>query len=181
MKNITAKYTGYIFLVLVLMLALCTSCVTEKKRARICRECAGKDSVSVITSEKIVQKDTTIYVSIPGPVQFLDNPCKNLCDSLGNLKPFRIETKKNGLKSVVESVGNSIRTECEADSLKQVITYLQKEISRRQYEKKVVPVECEKVHRNGLDYFCRWSALGLGVWFLIRYLITYLRNRSRFP
>jgi hypothetical protein len=146
------------------------SCVTKKQRARICKECAGKDSVSVEYKERIVKHDTTIYTTIAGPVQWLENPCKNLCDSLGNLKPFKVETKKNGLKSTIKSVGNSIQAECDADSLKQVITLLTKEIERTTFEKKVIPSDCEKEHKtrwDGFTFWWFWITLGIIILFIL--------------
>lgn len=143
-------------LILALICLSLFSCITEKKKQRICRECAGKDSVSVVYKETIVKKDTTIFVTIAGPTQWLENPCKNLCDSLGNLKPFEVKKKKNGLVSIIKSEGNSIVTECDADSLKYVITLLEKRLELSTFEKNVVQEDCKKEHKTKWDGFTFW-------------------------
>lgn len=131
------------------------SCITNKQRERICNECVRKDSVSV--KETIKLKDTTIYIIIKGPIQYLENPCKLLCDSLGNLKPFEIKKKENGIIGTIKSVGNSIAFDCEADSLKAVIKGL-RETTRSTFElKNSIKYElCKLNHRNDFDGLCRW-------------------------
>lgn len=145
------------------------SCITEKKKQRICRECAGKDSVSVVYKETIVKKDTTIFVTIAGPTQWLENPCKNLCDSLGNLKPFEVKKKKNGLVSTIKSEGNSIVAECDADSLKARVQWLEKQIEVSKFEKKVVQEDCKKEHRTKWDGFTFWW-----FWITIALLVLFI-------
>lgn len=156
-------------IILVLICLSLFSCLTDKKRAKICRECAGKDSVSVEYKEKIVKKDTTIFVTIAGPTQWLENPCKNLCDSLGNLKPFEVKKKKNGLVSTIKSEGNNIVAECDADSLKYVITLLEKRLELKTFEKKVVQEDCKKEHKGKFDGFTFWW-----FWITIVLLAIYL-------
>lgn len=159
-------------ILLLITFSILSSCiVTKKQHARICNECAGTDSIAFLEVERIVPKDTPIYISVPGPPVYLENPCKNLCDSLGRLKPFSFSEKKNGIKTTIKSVGNSIVAECETDSLKAVITLLNKEIIRSKYEKKVISVECEKIHQNWIDKFCRWG-------FLICIIFLIISNRK---
>lgn len=120
-----------------------------------------KDSTVEKTIERIKLKDTTIFITLPGPIQYLENPCANLCDSLGKLKPFTHTEKKNGIKSTVTTVGNVIEFNCEADSLKQVIKGLQEKIiEHTKFEKhtkeekhfKTVPVHV----RTPFERWCVW-------------------------
>lgn len=158
------------FLLIFLLSFSLFSCVTKKQRAKICKECAGKDSVSVVYKETVVKKDTTIFVTIAGPTQWLENPCKNLCDSLGNLKPFEVKKKKNGLVSTIKSEGNSIVAECDADSLKARVQWLEKQIEVNKFEKKVIPSDCEKEHKtrwDGFTFWWFWITLGIIILFIL--------------
>lgn len=147
-------------IILILVALSLTSCVlTKKQQTRfLAKHCVGSDSTSV--SHDVIFKDTTIFITKTGPIQYLENPCKKLCDSLGNLKPFQIKEKKNGLIGTIKSVGNSIVFDCEADSLKAVIKVMQHEKSTYKKEVKIVKEYCEKEHRNKFDGFTYW-------WFFI--------------
>lgn len=151
-----------------LLLTFLSSCITEKKRQQICQKCPVKIEKEV--RDSIIEKlrDTTIYITTQGPTQYLENPCKHLCDSLGNLKPVKIETKKNGIKSTIKSVGNSLVVECETDSLKAVINGLKETVRiTKEKETKEVPV-CHLEHKTKFDGFTFW-------WFWITVFIIVLR------
>lgn len=159
-----------ILLILISIISL-SSCISEKKRAKICNTCAVKDSISY--KEIIKLKDTIIYRNIAGPVQYLENPCKLLCDSLGKLKPFEIKTKKNGLTSTIKSVGNSIAVDCSADSLKLVISGLKETVREYSSRKAVIRyIECTKKHTTDFDGLCRWFfyifAPGIALYIFLR-------------
>jgi hypothetical protein len=174
--------------VIIIAIAFCvvfSSCMTNRKgeltqkgKNFIALHCKGSDST--ITKEKTVLKDTTLYITTPGPIQYLPNPCKDLCDSLGNLKPFEKKEKKNGIKSTIKSVGNSIAFDCEADSLKAVITTLQKEISITSKEKTVIQKPCELDHIDRWDSF--WIRSGqiliilLILYFMLKFCKGYLHT-----
>jgi hypothetical protein len=143
-------------LIIILLLTLLNGCISEKKRQQICQKCPVKIEKEI--HDSIIEKlrDTTIYITQQGPIQFLENPCKNLCDSLGNLKPVKIETKKNGIKSTIKSQGNSLIFECETDSLKAVISGLKETIRiTKEKEVKEVPV-CHLDHKTKFDGFTFW-------------------------
>lgn len=159
------------FIIIASVFLFLQSCITEKKRQKICNTCAVKDSISY--KEIIKLKDTIIYRDIAGPVQYLENPCKLLCDSLGKLKPFEIKTKKNGLISTIKSVGNSIAVDCSADSLKLVISGLKETVRDYSSRKSVIRyVECTKKHRSDFDGLCRWFfyifAPGIALYIFLR-------------
>lgn len=155
-------------LLLLIPILLNVSCVTEKKRQKICQKCPVKIEKEI--HDSIIEKlrDTTIYITTQGPVQYLENPCKTLCDSLGNLKPIKIENKKNGIKSTITTVGNSLVVNCETDSLKAVISGL-KETLRITKEKEIkeVPV-CHLEHKTWFDEYTFW-------WFWITLAIFVIR------
>lgn len=150
------------------------SCVTQKQRMKICNTCAVKDSI--VYKEKIVLKDTTIYTTTPGPIQYLENPCKDLCDSMGNLKKIDIVEKKNGIKSTVKSVGKSLVFHCEADSLKSVITLLEKTISEKSKLSEVKYIDCQKEHKTRFDGFLFWFFWIVAPLLLIRFLWKYFKT-----
>lgn len=161
----------------VLFLFCATSCVTERQRAKICNSC----SVTSFKKDSIVyvKKDTSIYITIPGPIQYLENPCKELCDSLGNLKSFKISKKKNGIKGTVKSIGKSIVFECETDSLKTVIGLLEKQIYQEKQNSLVKYLDCSREHKTSWDGFTFWFfwivAPLILIWFAWRYLKMYLK------
>lgn len=140
----------------ILLLTFLSGCITEKKRQKICQTCPVKIEKEVHDSIIEKLKDTTIYITQQGPIQYLENPCKTLCDSLGNLKPIKIESKKNGIKSTIKSVGNTLAVECETDSLKAVINGLKETIRiTKEKEIKEVPV-CHLDHKTKFDGFTFW-------------------------
>ena len=161
-----------LFIIAVLLLS---SCVSEKKRAQICNTCPIKDSI--VFKETIKLKDTIIYIDQPGPIQYLENPCKILCDSLGNLKKFEIKKKENGITGTIKSVGNSIAFDCAADSLQAVIKGLQEKETFKSEKNNIVRYEdCKRDHRNGFDGFCKWYFFITAAFLLIRYGIKAIKK-----
>jgi hypothetical protein len=160
-----------------------TSCVVTKKQKEnfLAKHCERKDSISYVRKDSIVYKDSLIYIPqiINTPI-YLENPCKLLCDSLGNLKKVNITINKGGLKSTVKSLGNGLIFECETDSLKARIKWLEHNltITEKSHTENTVKVPCELKHRNSFDGFCRWyffismflALLVLGVRFLGNYI-----------
>jgi hypothetical protein len=165
-------------LLLLLSLSL-FSCITEKQRLKICNSCAtktdSKDSVSVVE-----HWDTVKLAPIAGPVQYLENPCKTLCDSLGRLIPFKNTQTKNGIKSTVKSVGNSIVIECETDSLKAYIQVLKEKYTfsrKHDAEVKFLPCKNERTRFDGFAYW--WFFITAGLILLVTIVIVvrgYIKN-----
>lgn len=145
---------------LVIILGLSQCILTKKQKDRfLAKHCERKDSLIYIKKDSIVVKDTTIYIpTIVNTPIYLENPCKELCDSLGRLKPFSKTQKKNGIKSTVKSVGNSIVVECETDSLKARIQYLEHHITdiEKSHTENTVEKPCELEHRTKFDGFTWW-------------------------
>lgn len=166
------KKAGLLCFNLLLVLLTVThfaSCVTERQRAKICNTC----TVQSISKDSIVYrlKDTTIYITQQGPVMYMENPCKLLCDSLGNLKPYHHSERKNGIKTTVKTTTNTLVVTCEADSLKAIIKDLREKETYRKTEKSEVKTIPCKNERTRFDGFTFW-------WFIISLfpLSIYLYN-----
>lgn len=173
------------FLLTLLVLVTMTQCVLTKKQKNnfLAKYCERKDSLIYIKKDSIVFKDTTIYVpTIVNTPIYLENPCKLLCDSLGNLKPFIKTEKKGGLKSTVKSVGNVLVVECETDSLKARIQYLEHHTIdlEKSHTENTVQKPCELEHRTKFDGFTWWwfwiTASILALFILIKLGKTYLKT-----
>jgi hypothetical protein len=140
---------------LLLAAMLLSSCVvTQKQRDRfLARNCKQESS----KSDSIVTKLDTVLVEVPGeqgPPIYLENPCAHLCDSLGNLKPFSITEEKNGIKTSVRSVGNSIVINSATKDTARPAVVTTKEVYSD--EKATVPEDCRREHRTWWDHFCFW-------------------------
>ena len=172
------------FLLTLLVLVTMTQCVLTKKQKDnfLAKYCERKDSIVYIKKDSIVLKDTTIYVpTVVNTPIYLENPCALLCDSFGKLKPFTRTEKKNGLKSTIKSVGNVLVVECETDSLKAKIQYLEHHIIdiEKSHTENTVQKPCELEHRTKFDGFTWWwfwiTAGILTLWILIKLGKTYLK------
>lgn len=166
-----------LFLIASFIFLCLASCVTQKQRARICNTCSvvsnSKDSII-----ETVVHDTIKLPPIYGPVQYLENPCKKLCDSLGNLIPFVIKEKKNGITGTIKSVGNSIAFDCAADSLQAYIEYIKKESYHKKEENhvKYIPCENERTRFDGFTFWWFWiTGIILFLYILIRIVKTYFK------
>lgn len=142
-----------------ILLLILTSCVaTKKQRERfLANNCEHNDSTVTIVEDRIVYKDTTIYISQEGEPIYFTNPC----DSLGHLKDINTTTNKGGIKSSVKTIGNSLVFNCATDSLKARITWLEHDLKTKEFSHTESKVEkpCELKHRNSIDYACRWFTL----------------------
>ena len=121
---------------LLVLVVLLTSCASH--RLKICATC----QTATIVKDSIVTilKDTTIYISRKGDTITLANPCATLCDSFGNLKPFEIKKKKNGIVSTLKAENNKLTFDCAADSLEAIIKGL-RETTTTHSEVKTVTIE----------------------------------------
>jgi len=156
-----------------LMIIVLGSCVTEKKRAKICATCPLVTEVTTVIKDSIHVKETikhdTIYTSIAGPTVIVSGPCDKLCDENGKLKKFYQEGNHNGIKSKIytDTINNLLINECNEDSLIRVNTEKTIEIERFRSElkkiKETIIPRCDKEHRNRFDYICRyWFFISLG-------------------
>lgn len=148
-----------------LVAAALSSCVTEKKRQEICNQCPVKIERHDSIVEKLVEK----IVEIPGndgPIVFLENPCKELCDSFGNLRNIALIKTKNGQVLKVNKVGNSIAIASSTKDTTAKVMVKQTDTfkDRKDVEVKYVPCVNE---RTAFDGFTRW-------WFYITGVILIL-------
>lgn len=166
------------------VLVLLSSCIATKKQKAnfLAKYCERKDSISYVRKDSIVYKDTTIYIPniISTPI-YLENPCALLCDSFGKLKPFTKTTTDKGIKKTIKTVGNVLVVECETDSLKARITYLEHHDIERQFShtENTVQKPCELEHRtkfDGFTWYWFWITVSiLTLWILIKIGKTYLK------
>jgi hypothetical protein len=171
----------YSYLLIISLLVVISSCVVTKKQKEnfLAKHCERKDSISYVRKDSIVYKDSLIYIPqiINTPI-YLENPCKLLCDSLGHIKKVNIVTSKGGLKSTLKTVGNSLIFECETDSLKARIKWLEHNltITEKSHTENTVKIPCELKHRTGFDGFCLYYFLITFSLILIVLLIRFFLN-----
>ncbi len=156
-------YKNYIpfFLAFIIIIVLLSSCVVTKfqKERFLEKYCERKDSASYVKKDSIIKHDSIVYLSLPGTIQYLENPCKLLCDSLGNLKKFEIKkAQNNGVKSNIFKIGNSIGFKSYLDSAKIALSWNEhhtKEIDFSHTEN-TVKQECKLQHKSKFDGFTFW-------------------------
>jgi hypothetical protein len=173
---------------LLFVLLMFSFCVTQKQRERILKECpiSSKESTTDSTWKKETVKKDTFYKSIPGPIRYFASPCADLCDSLGKLKPFKVETSKNGIKQTLETIGDVLVQKCDVDSLMQVNELKTIEINRllKQIKETTVRDNCQKKHFSDLDTFFNVSAKILysilALYILFRLLKIWLKGKVPF-
>lgn len=176
--------------ILILLLAFIAiilgSCITEKKRAKICRTCTIKETTVVKDSTWQKKYDSLVKIPLKGPVIILkDNPCAELCDSFGKVKDFsKSVISETGIKGTIrgDKKTNTIIVDCGAkDSLEALLKGVRTENNHLRNEKTVVevPARCDLEHRTGFDHFCRWMFWIWVVAFLIILLLRWLKSKSR--
>lgn len=99
-------------LIVLMSVVLATSCVSQRKRIKICGTCP----IETVEVYKETVRDTIIYVTEQGETKYLDNPCADLCDSLGNLKPFERTIESEGRRVVIYTQGNKLAVRADLDS-----------------------------------------------------------------
>jgi len=156
-------------LTIITAILLLSGCITEKKRAKICSTCPSLITFKDSIREVITNRDTTIYITRSGDSIYIP------CDSLKYKKVF----KRNGLKLTVTKDIKGIEANCEADSLKAVITGLNKEITRvtKESETKTIIAHCALKHQSGFDKFCQYVFWFDCVLLIILVLIFYLKSK----
>lgn len=158
-------------LTIISAIVLLSSCAAH--RARICKTCP----VVIERKDSVVYVPDTVLIQLPGrqgPTVYLDNPCKLLCDSLGNLKPVKITQQKNGQILHINTLGGGLNITSETkDTTAKAPVMKEKHYS----SDKSVVVKCDN-ERTAFDGFARWftyivggsGLLFLGFFFARRYL-----------
>lgn len=158
-KHKLSGWTDFVLTYIVLLIAasvICTSCISQKQRNRICGSCP----VRIETKDSIIVKDSIVKIpfAVPGPsfaVQ-IPNPCAELCDSLGNLKSgFSKDVRTKTGKVTIFTRNDSLHVKSDSDSLRGVIDALNRTIRHFRQVHEQVPV-CHRDHRNSFDGFTRY-------------------------
>lgn len=152
-------------------LFLFTACVTEKQRQKICFTCPSNTEIK----DSIVFKTVTVPVVIPGapgPTLYLENPCKYLCDSLGNLRKVNINLCHKGQNLNINRLGGGLLVNTSIKDTTRSAEVQQKEIYRNEHKDIIKYVPCAN-ERTSFDGFCRiWfyiTALAASIWGLFTY------------
>lgn len=156
------------------MIIFIASCVTEKKRAEICRTCALKietkqrDSTGVPMIKRSTYDSLLTIKNAQGKTFDYKN-CDSLMAALARSKDSTISATQNGVKGTISGKGGKVSFKCETDSLKAVIAMLREEVNtpHYQFKEKLVetPARCELRHINNTDSFfivsgkCAWILL----------------------
>lgn len=156
------KYLGAFLIAGTLLTLITSSCISEKKRAKICATCPVviKDSLHT----EVMPFDTTLFINrygqdialqYSGAYTDLANQLMKLFDQYNDT----ITTLKNGIRTTIIKTPTKITFKCAADSLE----YLLKLERARKNTVKVTTVkvpticpDCARTHRTGFDNFLRW-------------------------
>jgi hypothetical protein len=130
-------------------------CITEKKRREICNTCTS----SSIKKDSVVYRIDTFDILIPGkdgPVIYLDNPCKDLCDSLGRLKQISTTTKKNNQVITIKNNNGKLVIESSTKDTTVNKTLGRKEVFSSETKTDIKWEKCNKTHKTSFDGFTNW-------------------------
>jgi hypothetical protein len=186
-RRLKSKDIQFVICVLSAIVALLffSGCVlTDNQKKRFLENnCQGNDSVRTVIKIEKVRHDSTVYITNPGPIQYLENPCKLLCDSLGNLKPFKPFTKKeNGSRGTVSKVGNSISFKCDIDSAAVAFSWNDTHTWKDEFShtESTIKEDCELEHRTDFDVIKSWwfwiTACYYSLKLLLKFGKTYFRS-----
>ena len=162
--------------VIIILLTLLTfSCVTEKKRLKICQSCTVKSERHDSIVEKIVEVPVLIKGEA-GPIVYLDNPCKLLCDSLGRLKNVSIQSKKNNQTINIVSNGNGLHIDARTED-----TIVKKEVKQKEVYNKTVDTQVKQMpcanEQTGWEQFCEIGFYIYSVYIIAVYGYKFIKKR----
>lgn len=165
-------------IILILLSTLLTySCITEKKRLKICETCPVKtETVTMVKDSAWFFTDTVKIekiVSVPGPTIVVPGPCDKLCDGKGKLKPFYTESTHNGIKSKLytDTTKNVIKNDCNADSIKVELEKITNRYNRLLSENKTIS-DTKTVKVNELTWLQRFFIYTSYIFWLIIVIFT---------
>lgn len=146
-----------------------SSCAAHKqaKRDRICATCTFFDESKTVVKHDTITvtatfKDTLYYES--------ENPCADLCDSFGRLKPFlRDLTSDKGNRVRIYTKGNKLAI---SDNLNGVTKKVEVPVESKETTNiKSVPAHCDLTHRTKWNDFFIIS--GQIAWGLLLIFLAY--------
>lgn len=165
------------FLFALILLVFLNSCVTQRQRERILKDCVTssykKDSIQIQIKERLIPFE--VHDTIP---YLLPNPCADLCDSLGKLKSsFTAKVKgKNGSNLSLKVKDNELQIEDEVkvkgtvtanDTTKKITTTIKEQVRDN----------CKLEHLSKWDSF--WIKTGQILSAIIALVITLLLLKKR--
>jgi hypothetical protein len=153
---------------ILIALTLLTSCVTEKKRAKICLSCPTK--TETIVRDSIVRKDSTVYFQGERITEYVRIECPD------GAKPTVTTKSKSGKRGRIESKliePNTLQLDCVIDSA--AVAFSWNESHRTTQTVQTLP--CPEVCYSGWDIV--WAVLAsIGLVSIVAFLV-YLRDRKR--
>lgn len=155
---------------LLLILLLLNGCVTERKRLQICKSCTLSQSVTDSVSVQIQEKEVKVYVH-DTIIYNIENPCAELCDSLGNLKEFHKEiTSDKGAQMTLYTKNNHLYVQDDLNGMETTAEITDTTTTHHKTIIKEVPARCDLEHISGWDnYF-----IAMGRMFCVILLILLL-------
>jgi hypothetical protein len=124
---------------MLIALVLLSSCITEKRRAKICATCPVhdtvtiKETVSIVRDTFVVPEDSAFYYALL--------KCR---DGKVMIDEILAQINGNRTKATVTIDNNRLKVRCDVDSLLKVIERLQMERNVSKSSTKVVTVESPK-------------------------------------
>ena len=153
---------------MLIALSLFSSCVTEKKRSKICLSCPTK--TETIVRDSIVRKDSTVFIEGERITEYVRIECPD------GGKPTVTTKSKSGKRGRLETKliePNTLQLDCVIDSAAVAISW--NESHRTTQTVQTLP--CPEVCYSGWDIV--WSVLsGIGLVSIVA-LFEYLRDRKR--
>lgn len=172
MKQPSKEKVFLAVVIAIILFMLLTSCVTEKQRLKICNGCPVKTE----TKETIKIVHDTVPQYLPGkegPTVYLENPCKLLCDSLGNLKKnVDVNVTKNGISVRVKSQGNGLNIASGTRDTTLKIPVTNTVTAKETTEAHIKYVPCQN-ERTSFDGFCRWFFYIIAPLLLIYFILKF--------
>lgn len=153
---------------ILIALTLLTSCVTEKKRAKICLNCPTK--TETIVRDSIVRKDSTVLLPGERITEYVRIECPD------GAKPTVTTKSKSGKRGRLETKliePNTLQLDCVIDSA--AVAFSWNESHRTTQTVQTLP--CPEVCYSGWDIV--WAVLAsIGLISVVAFLV-YLRDRKR--
>ena len=154
--------------ILILLITVLTSCVTEKKRAKICQSCPTK--TETIVRDSIVRKDSTVFIEGERITDTLKIECPD------GAKPTVTTKSKPGKRGRLETKliePNTLQLDCVIDSAAVAISW--NESHRTTQTVQTLP--CPEVCYSGWDIV--WSVLAsIGLVSIVAFVMSKRKNSN---
>ena len=153
---------------ILIALTLLSSCVTEKKRAKICLSCPTK--TETIVRDSIVRKDSTVFLQGERITEYVRIECPD------GAKPTLTTKSKSGKRGRLETKliePNTLQMDCVIDSAAVAISW--NESHRTTQTVQTLP--CPEVCYSGWDIV--WAVLAsIGLVSIVAFIV-YFKDRKR--